>query len=74
MYCGRSIPGTWFGVGIGVSMGMDVSIGGTVSVGITGGSLEGIAAGVGEEQDARRRRIMNERRIRVVICLCMDGF
>ena len=59
---------------VGVSVGKDVSVGRIVSVGILmGASVDGIASGAGEEQDTRKKKI-DERRMRVTACLCMDGF
>jgi hypothetical protein len=61
-------------VDVGVSVGRGVaSTGADVADGGTGVSVEGFAWGVGEEQDAKRKR-KEERRIFVAACLCMDGF
>ena len=55
-------------------MGIGVSDGARVADGGTGVSVEdGIASGVGEEQETRRIKMKEERRRRNVACVCMGG-
>jgi len=65
------------GVAVGMSVGEDgASDGGIVSDGDTGTSVSaaGSASGVGEEQDATRRKTVKDRRMRSAIVLCMGKF
>jgi hypothetical protein len=48
-------------------------MGEAVSVGMTGVSVGGIASGVGEEQEIKRKR-KEERSASIAIVLCMGGF
>jgi hypothetical protein len=55
-------------------VGRDISVGATVAGGGTGVSVDGIASGVGEEQEMRRRRQKEESSICFTACLYMGGF
>jgi len=55
-------------------VGIAASDGGIVSDAGTGISVEEIASGVGEEQEAMKRKMKEERSTRVAIDLCMKGF
>lgn len=59
---------------VGVSIGREVSNGETISEGRAGVSVEEIASGGRDEQEAMRRKKKNERRMRVAVLFCMDGF
>ena len=67
---------------MGVPVGRGVSDGGTVAEGRAGVSVGGIALGVGEEQEMRRKMQKVENRLVLsevegicfAACLCMGGF
>ena len=55
-------------------MGRGVSVGEAVSVEMVGVSVKGIASGVGDEQEMRRRMKNEEYRVQNTACLYMGGF